>query len=151
MLACPACAVEIPGPDLGPSPGPFEPNEAPPCPACGHGQWFRVEREAGARVVLFRGRGLVTEQNVMRVLERAREMIVDQGADRLVLDFDGVSYISSTILGRLVALHRLARDRGTALALCSLRPELHDVVRLARLEDILPLYPDRAGALGSLA
>ena len=139
--SCPSCGIDLePGPGGG---------VADDCPGCGEGRLFRVVAEGGVKVLYLRARGLVTEQNVMRGLEGVRRLIADRGSDRVLVDFQGVTYLSSTILARLINLARLARDAGADLKLSGIRPDVQDVFRIARLEGFFAMYPDRDTALAA--
>jgi anti-anti-sigma factor len=143
---CPACGTDL---IVETESKPRYPDDELNCQACGHGMFFRVEAAGDVNVVHLRGRGIVTEQNVMRVLERVRDLISAHGRDRLLLDFDGVNYLSSTILGRLINLAHHARDEHNHLKLCNLRPDIQDVFRITRLEGFFEMYPSQAAALAS--
>lgn len=72
---------------------------------------------------------------------------MDQGRNRILLDFTHVRYLSSTMLGRLA---RLARDVETArgqLKITGLGPVLRDIFKIGHLEPLFEIYDNRADAL----
>ena len=89
----------------------------------------------------------MTEQNVMRVLERVRALIGERGCDRVLIDFQGVNYLSSTILGRLINLARMAHASDARLKLCNIQPDVQDVFRLTRLESFFAMHASQAEAI----
>lgn len=145
IIACPACGLEL---GDGAESAASTPDNVV-CPACGHGNWYRVQLIDGVQVVHLQGRGIVTEQNVMRVLERVRDLVHARGCDRLLLDFEGVNYLSSTILARLINLARFADDHHARLKLCGLRPDVEDIFRITRLEGFFEMHPSQDGALAA--
>jgi len=147
-IACPACGLDLGHEPAAPA-GPRDDDEVTACPACGHGQFFRVEPAGDVCVVHLKGRGIVTEQNVMRVLERVRHLVDGRGCGRVLLDFDGVTHLSSTILGRMINLAQHARTLGAHLKLCNLRPDVRDIFRITRLEDFFEMHPGRPEAIAA--
>lgn len=141
--ACPACGL-----DLDVASASLMADDVV-CPACGHGLWYRVEPIGDVHVVHLKGQGIVTEQNVMRVLERVRNLMNERSWDRVLLNFEGVTYVSSTVLARLINLERLSIDHRAQLKLCGLRPEVQDIFRITHLESSFEMHPDQAEALGA--
>jgi anti-anti-sigma factor len=144
-IACPACGLEV---------GVWSDSNEPAageliCPGCGHGNWYRVEPVGNVQIVHLQGRGIVTEQNVMRVLERVRELIGNHKCSHVLLNFEGVNYLSSTILARLINLARFALDQNAKLKLCGLRPDVEDIFRITRLEGFFEMYPSQEAAIGA--
>jgi anti-sigma B factor antagonist len=75
--------------------------------------------------------------------------LADGGCSRLALDVSRVAFMDSSGLGVLVALlRRLGRPQ--ALALWGPTPAVERMLRLARMDRILTLVPDREAALESL-
>jgi anti-sigma B factor antagonist len=57
----------------------------------------------------------------------------------VVLEFGNVAYISSLALGTLVKLHKKLAADGRQLALRNLRPQIHEIFEVTRLNTILDL------------
>lgn len=75
--------------------------------------------------------------------------LADGGCTRLALDLSRVEFMDSSGLGVLVALlRRLGRPQ--TLALWGPTPAVERMLRLARMDRILLLAPDRDAALGAL-
>jgi anti-sigma B factor antagonist len=55
----------------------------------------------------------------------------------LFLDFGGVDYLSSAVLGRLILLDRRLRDAGGRLSLFSLNPQVKELLYSCRFDDLL--------------
>jgi anti-anti-sigma factor len=66
-----------------------------------------------------------------------------------LLNFEGVNYLSSTILARLINLARFAQEHRAKLKLCGLRPDIEDIFRITRLEGFFEMYPSQEGAIGA--
>src|SRR5262245_31798732 len=96
-----------------------------------------VERTA---VVRFEDAEILFEEGAVHALGRElHRLIEDEGHTRLVVDFAGVRYLSSEVLGILAGLQReVDRVRGT-IVLCGLDALLRDIVRIIRLDRVFDI------------
>ena len=77
--------------------------------------------------------------------------IAAAGSTRAVLDLAGVGFLCSAALQALVDGQRqLAAQPGGTLVLCGTSPRLTALVRLTRLDTLLPVYPDSTSAADAL-
>ncbi|MDW8373203.1 MAG: STAS domain-containing protein [Planctomycetota bacterium] len=65
----------------------------------------------------------------------------------LVLDFAPVAYLSSAMLGKLIALHKAVQAAKGRLAIAGLRPALRPVFTVSQLDRVFALYPDAQQAI----
>ena len=77
-----------------------------------------------------------------------RRLIEDEGHTRLVVDFAGVRYLSSEVLGILAGLQREVDPVRGSIVLCGLDPLLRDMLRITHLERVSEVSGDEAEALG---
>jgi anti-sigma B factor antagonist len=111
-------------------------------------RWLEAEPAGGVTVVRFTcaeiwGADMVTE--ISRRLERLAEV----GNHRLLLHFEGVQRMDSTMLGAVVGLHRKVRAAAGRLALCGLSPELREAFEVLQLTRLLAVYDEPEEALRS--
>jgi anti-sigma B factor antagonist len=107
-----------------------------------------IERTAIAR---FAGAEFLVEAAAVRAACARLARLADEAQPtRLVLNFRGVRYLSSEVLGELVALQKQVGDRGGRARLCGLDPLLRDILRVTRLDGVFDLCTDEAEALGLL-
>ncbi len=66
---------------------------------------------------------------------------------RLALDFSAVTMMGSLALGTLVAVARSCKERGGGLALFGLNDNLTEVLKMSRLDKLLPIAKDEARAI----
>ena len=83
-------------------------------------------------------------------LEAALKGIMDQGRFHVVVDMQGLEYLSSAGLRVLVASLKQARrwNRGD-IRLANVSERIRDVLRLAGLDALFSIYPDLVDAVGS--
>lgn len=86
--------------------------------------------------------------------EAIHDLLVDlfqDGRRRILLNFRDVSYLDSSGLGQLVRGLYSAQKHQAELKAVDLNPRAQEVMRLAKLHQILPDYPDEQTALGSFS
>jgi len=94
-------------------------------------------RRAGTVAIVQAERRLVVENR-----EQLKTAVVEEleaGRTGVVIDFGETDLIDSGGLGVLVTLYRYAEDQGASLVLAELSPELHELLRLTKLDSILEI------------
>ena len=111
-----------------------------------------VREVNGVRVVSFQTSKILTDRSVadfgarlMRLIEAA------EGPPRILLNFKGLTFLSSAAIGKLIMIHRKVKERGGELRLCHLSPTVLDVFRVARLHDLFSIDADVDTSLASFA
>ncbi len=83
------------------------------------------------------------------LFEQAYAVVDDAHRCKLVLDLEGVGYLASMALGKLIRLMQKARQAGGKLILCRVSRNLEDVLRVTHLSDVLLTYSDELQAVKS--
>ena len=99
---------------------------------------FEMEEREGLTVIRFT-EPLMDEQNSWIIREQVAELGKEKGRENLLLDFSNVKFLSSAGLGALLALHRQQHQRGGRVSLCNLPPEIRDVFRATRLDQVFDM------------
>jgi anti-anti-sigma factor len=72
------------------------------------------------------------------------------GANNVLMDFSGLSYISSAGLRVVLVTAKKTKAVGGKLALCSLNDSIREVFVVSGFDAILDIQPDRAAGLARL-
>ena len=72
-------------------------------------------------------------------LSRALQEAAARRPKLLAVDLSGLSFISSTGLGSLVAAHVAGKKHGTRLCLIRPRPMIREVLEITRLSELFPI------------
>ena len=72
---------------------------------------------------------------------------VDDGAEAIVLNFDGLDYMNSSGIGLLVTLLIRANRNGHRLLACGLSEHYRHIFELTRLNEAIRVYDDEGAAL----
>jgi anti-anti-sigma factor len=82
-----------------------------------------------------------------QILEADLRKAATAGRWRMVIDLAEVTLLASMGLGMLVTMHKEAAANGGKLAICGLRPEIQQLLKITHLERVLKIHDDRVAAL----
>jgi anti-sigma B factor antagonist len=105
---------------------------------------IRTEKKGNGAVVHAAGR---IDTAAAPSLEQELNRLMNEGTRRVILDFNGVPYISSGGLRVLLATAKRLRGSGDSFSLCSLNPEVTKIMTLAGFNTIFTIYPSEGEAL----
>jgi anti-sigma B factor antagonist len=91
---------------------------------------------------------LSADNTTESIFDQAYEVVEVERRSRLVLNFDGVVFLASLAMGKLVRLLQKVRKAGGRIVLCKLSRNIEDVLRIA-LPDVFLTYTDEREAVQS--
>ncbi len=100
-------------------------------------------------IVNFSKRSILDSVGVEAIASELYALVDERAIKRIVLDFSDVRFLSSQMLGVLIALHKKISDLGGSFVICGLQPELHRVFKITRLDKILQFAPSQEKALAA--
>jgi anti-anti-sigma factor len=77
--------------------------------------------------------------------------LVEDGARKLVIDLEPVTYIDSASIGCLMEIHRLLRERDGAFKLSGLRPRVETLLTMTGVHRVMDVRREAAEALAAFA
>ena len=108
---------------------------------------LRVRHKLDVAIVGFTTAYLQSEEDATKAGTELFDLVENQEVTKMVLSFDGVRFVSSSMLAQVIKLHKaLAKAKGK-LRLCTLSPTVRDVLRASQLDKMLDVYDDEAAAL----
>jgi len=66
----------------------------------------------------------------------------------VVLDFEAVTFLTSSFLGKVITLARRAAGRGGQLRLCGLSPRILEIFQITNIDRIVEILPSVDDAVG---
>ena len=89
----------------------------------------------------------VTEENIQEVGDQLYSLVEDEGHKQLLLNFGNVQYLSSAALGKLINLKKKVNAAKGKLKLCCIHPDLLEVFKITRLDQVFEIYDEEQQAL----
>lgn len=80
------------------------------------------------------------------ILDEAIQDLVDAGAQSIIVDGTKLDYISSAGLGVFMSYLEDFNDKGITIKICGLTPKVYEVFKILGLDQLIPIYEDRATA-----
>jgi len=110
------------------------------------GVQLRVEQEADVTII-----AVLTPRIPVDISESFEEGVVKTveslATPKVLIDFEGVEFISSAILGKLIKLNGRMADRQGQLRLSSLSPRIAEVFRITGLDKLFKIHKTREKAV----
>ena len=99
-------------------------------------------------IVLAKCAGRIVEGSESSLLQQEVDSLLDE-SPYVVLDLSDIDFIDSSGLGLLVRLLNRARLAGGDLRICAAPPRVKEILRVTRLETILPPYESAGTAIAA--
>lgn len=82
-----------------------------------------------------------------KAFEEAMLGRIDAGDSKILMNFEGINYISSAGLRVLLMAAKRSSQSGGQLALCAVQDHIQEVFTFSGFADIIPIHDDRPAAL----
>ena len=113
-------------------------------------QIIQISTDGNVTIVSFGMETITGLSGLEQINERLRSLIADNQPAKIVVDFDGVKFFSSQVLGLLVDVWRRLSDYGGIMLISGINPQLNRVFKITNLDKIFEFYPDRASAVKAM-
>ncbi|MBI5366147.1 MAG: STAS domain-containing protein [Planctomycetes bacterium] len=113
--------------------------------ACG----VAVTYEGDITVAEITGAKVLEEVTIQAIAQELNKLADAPYKVKLVIDFNKVDYLSSAVLGKIIALNKkVAADKGQ-LRLCCIKPSILEVFKITKLDKVVAIHPSREAAVAS--
>jgi anti-sigma B factor antagonist len=112
-----------------------------------HRRRLEVEEIGDVTVVTFVDRKLLDKQNVEIVGEELFRLVDEGGRRKILLNFGNVEYLSSTMNGKLITLHKKMQNIHGRLVFCNIDPQIYEVFEITKLNKFFYILRDEQTAL----
>lgn len=111
---------------------------------------LKQREHEGVTVCLFTDQKILDEAVIERLAEELRGIADANKGGKIVLNFGGVSFMSSQMLGKLAYINKKCKADETGLALCCLSDNLMDVFKITALDKVLAIYKTEEKAIANV-
>lgn len=109
-----------------------------------------VKQLGGVTIVEFLDRRLIDTARIEALGQRVSELVEKADAIKLVLNFEKVEYLSSTMLNVLIGIDNAIKRKQGKLALANLHPELQKVFALMKLNKVMKICKSTDDAISAM-
>jgi anti-sigma B factor antagonist len=107
---------------------------------------FTTQTQDGILTVYFEDARILDEAKLDQVARDLQEVLNRTTEDRVILNFQKVQFMSSSMLGKLVAVHKRCKEFKVKLKLCSISPDIRQVFKITKLDKLFEIEADEAAA-----
>jgi anti-anti-sigma factor len=111
--------------------------------------WLTTEQLGDVTLVKLTATTILDESMVNTIGRQLLQLVEERECPRLVLDFSEVERMTSTLFGKLIALHKKVTEAHGRLALCGLSADVHALFDLLRLNRLFTICKSEQEALQS--
>lgn len=111
------------------------------------GPLLLTEQDGLSVIIIEDPQPLVHHHEIDLFLTGLRLLVDDVRDSVLVVDLDGLSHISSLVLGEIVAQARVLRQRGVEVRLVAPMPIMREAMRVLRFDHLMGVYESMDAAL----
>ena len=109
-----------------------------------------IEDLGDVTVARFVDKKILDENNIQIIGNQLMDLVDVDGRRKIVLDFGNVEYLSSAALGNIVKLNSRLKGVGGKLALCSIRPEIHEIFKITQLHKVINIQGTQDEAVAGM-
>lgn len=113
---------------------------------------LKIQDRGEVVMVTFVESRILDESTIRAVGAEFDKLTLEAAADRkLLVNFVGVDYMSSAMLGQVMRLSKKCKADGIKLKLCGICPQVLEIFEITKLTKILDIEPDEASALAAFS
>lgn len=108
-----------------------------------------VQSVGDVTAVYFADSRILDETSIKAVSEELIKLADSSFKLKLMIDFTNVEYLSSAVLGKLVAIHKKVMEGKGTMKMCGIRPAILQVFKITKLDKLFDIHADQTAALNS--
>ena len=98
-------------------------------------------------VVSFLTSQVLDEMNVQQLGKEMNDLLENEYANKMVINFSKIKFLSSAVLGKLISLNKKIASMKGRLAFCSINADIMQVFKITRLDKLIPICDDEDTAI----
>jgi anti-sigma B factor antagonist len=98
-------------------------------------------------VVQFTDAKILDDTRIQQIGKELLDMTAKAQSGKMVLNFDGVSFMSSAMIGKLVLLNKKCKTSNIDLKLCQITANVFEVFKIMRLNKVFDIHKDEERAV----
>ncbi|RLS28551.1 MAG: anti-sigma factor antagonist [Planctomycetota bacterium] len=112
-------------------------------------QRIDVSKIGDVTIVRFNDRKILDEVSIQQLGAELFALVEMDNRKSILLNFDGVEFVSSAALGKLITLDRKVKSHKGRLKMSNIRPEIFDVFQVTKLNKVFDIRGEEAEAISA--
>ena len=110
---------------------------------------LRIQEKEDTQIVFFTDAKILEDSRIQQIGADLLEVATRATEGRLLLNFFGVTFMSSAMIGKLVSLHNKCKKDEIALKFCNISGNLTEVFKIMKLNKVFDIQKTEEKALKS--
>lgn len=112
---------------------------------------LHTRQEDDVLIAYFQDVRIIDESRITNLGQELTELVTDPNNQKIVLNFENVSFMSSAMIGKLVLFGNKCKSAKVDLRLCNINENVDEVFQLMKLGKVFSLDADEKTALSNLS
>ncbi len=108
---------------------------------------LRIMKQNNVAVVRFATSRILDQSNVQQLGDELDRLTEDYDLDKIVINFENVTYMSSAVMGKLVSLLKKVKSGGGELKLCNIEESIYEIFEIMRFDKMFDIYENEDDAV----
>jgi anti-anti-sigma factor len=113
-------------------------------------QYLVINEQDEVARVQFKDDRLTDEANIEQIGRELFALTDQYHCQKVILDLNGLKMLTSSVLGKMITLHRKLHRSDGKLVLCNAGEYVTEILETSRLDDYFHLVKDQSAALNLL-
>lgn len=100
-----------------------------------------MQKQGDVGVVSLLNKRMLDDSNIRALYDELLFLVEERGLYKMVLDFSGVEYLSSAVLGKLISLLKTVKKHGGKLYICNVHPNVAEIFEITQLDQVIGIQP----------
>jgi len=100
---------------------------------------LKIQKQNDVAVVSFATSRILDQSNVQQLGDELDALVDKYRFGKIVLNFDGVTYMSSAVMGKLVGLLKKVQAAGGELRLCNIEDSIYEIFEIMRFDKMFKI------------
>jgi anti-sigma B factor antagonist len=109
-----------------------------------------VEYSGDVTIVSFTDDKILDEADIKAIENSVFPIVRQSDHTNLVLNFEGVQFLSSAVLGILIRILTAVNRKDGKLRLCGINEKIFEIFKITRLNKVFEIHPNTEGAIKSI-
>jgi len=110
-----------------------------------------ITGKENAAVVAFNTASISNVEEVATASKQIKEFIEEKHPKKVVVDFEGVKFFSSAVLGLLLDIRAKLKTYDGEVVISAINPQLYRVFKITHLDKIFKFFPDKENAIRAVS
>ena len=110
---------------------------------------LQITEHDGISRVDFVDRNILDEANIQQIGDELSKLVESLPRPRILICFENVEHLSSAALGVLITVSNAVKGRDGQLRLSDIRPQLLEVFKITRLDQMFEIHDHAGEAMSS--